>query len=334
MVFLSDGDRITLAEYLENWLEVSVMPKLAPSTSTRYAELVRLHMIPSVGGVKLKALTADQVQGMMNAKIAAGCAPRSVWHIRSVLRRALGQAVRWRKIPYNVAAETDPPRVERFRPTILTAEQGGRLLDTVKGDRLEAVVTLALATGVRLGEALGLQWGDVNLGEDGTPARITIDRALQRSAGALRIVAPKTRKSGRTLRLPGFAVMTLRAHRIRQTMERKMMGSAWKGSDRSDAPDAFCFTTSVGTPMDPTNVTHAFHRVVERAELPRMRFHDLRHAAASTLLARGVHPKIVAEQLGHSQISITLDTYSHVLPELMAGPADEMEAVYGTARSG
>ncbi len=329
----SDSDQITVADYLERWLVVSVEPKLAPSTSTRYAELVHLHIIPTIGGIRLKALNADAVQDMLNAKVASGLAPRTVWHIRSVLRRALGQAVRWRKIAYNVAAETDPPRVERYRPTVLNPAQGSHLLEAVKGDRLEAVVTMALATGVRIGEALGLQWGDVHLGEDGTPARITIQRALQRSAGSLRIVAPKTQKSGRTLRLPDFAVQALLGQRTRQKMERLAMGTAWKGPAVTDAADAFVFTNSVGKPIDPTNLLHAFQRLVEAAGLPKMRFHDLRHGAASTLLARGVHPKIVAELLGHSQISITLDTYSHVLPDLMAGVADEMEAVYGS-RSG
>ena len=196
----------------------------------------------------------------------------------------------------------------------LTPEQARAFLEAASGDRLEALYTVALAVGLRQGEALGLRWDDVDL-EAGT---LTVRHALQRVGGRLRLVEPKTRLSLRNIALPPMVVAALRAHRSRQLQERLWAGSRWQEHD-------YVFASTIGTPLDGTNVTHRLQAILLTAGLPRQRFHDLRHACASLLLALGVHPRVVMETLGHSQISLTMNTYGHVLPSLQRDAADRMD---------
>lgn len=173
-------------------------------------------------------------------------------------------------------------------------------------------------TGVerRQGEALGLRWDDVDL-DAGT---LTIRKSLQRVDGELQLVEPKTAKSRRTVALPDVAVSALRAHRVRQIEERLLAGSRWNDT-------GLVFTTTIGTGLDGRNVTRQFQKLLEDARLPRQRFHDLRHTCASLLLAQGVHPRVVMETLGHSQVRLTMDTYSHVIPQLQREAAGRIDAI-------
>jgi integrase len=310
----TDG-RETVQHYLERWLDAT-RPSVRPSTHARYANILRTHAIPALGRTPLTRLSAPQVQAMLNAELQAGLAPRTVHHLRAVLRRALGQAVRWGLVPVNVAALTDPPRVPRVEPRWLTPEEARRFLEAARNDRLYALYAVALAVGLRSGEALGLRWSDVNL-DDGT---LSVRHALQRVDGRLVLVEPKTPRSRRTLALPATAQLALRGHRARQDAERQLAGSRWQEHD-------LVFTSTIGTPLDGTAVTKRFQRLLASAGLPHQRLHDLRHACASLLLAQGVHPRVVMELLGHSQIGLTLNTYSHVLPQLGRDAADRMEAV-------
>ncbi len=234
-----------------------------------------------------------------------------------MLRRALGQALRWGLVQRNAAALTDPPRVCHPEVRPLTPAEARALLGAVRGDRLEALFTVALALGLRQGEALGLRWEDVDL-EAGT---LRVAGALQRVDGALRFVEPKSARSRRALNLPAVAVAALRAHRARQAAERLQAGPLWQ----EHGP---VFTTTVGTPLDAGNVRRAFKRHLRAAGLPpTVRFHDLHHTTASLLLAQRVHPRLVMEVLGHSQIGLTMDTYSHVLPALRQEVAAQMDAL-------
>jgi Phage integrase family/Trypsin-like peptidase domain len=182
--------------------------------------------------------------------------------------------------------------------------------------RLGAMFCVALAVGLRLGEALGLRWEDVDL-QNGT---LTVRQALQRVEGKLQFVEPKSEKSRRRVQLPEIAVDTLKRHRTRQKKDRLKAGGDWQDS-------TVVFTSSVGSPLDERNVRRAFKDVPTAAKLPKMRIHDLRHTCATLLLAQGVHPKVVQEILGHSQISLTMDTYSTVLPTVSRAPAEQMDAV-------
>lgn len=202
---------------------------------------------------------------------------------------------------------------------MLTPEDARRLLDGARGDRLEALYSVALAFGLRQGEALGLKWSDIDL----DTGILRVRRASQRIPHqGTQLVETKTERSRRTLVMPPIVISALRSHRARQAMERLAAGEQWVDLD-------LVFPSAKGTLADGPNVTHRFHRLLQRAGLPPMRFHDLRHACASLLLVQGVHPRVVMETLGHSQISLTMNTYSHVLPALQREAADRMEAVLG-----
>jgi integrase len=205
--------------------------------------------------------------------------------------------------------------------SVLAPEQVHVLLEAAKGDRLEALYVLALSTGMRQGELLALRWRDLDLDLDN--ATLQVRGTVQRTMVGLIIAEPKTTRSRRRVALSPTAVETLRTHRIWQVSERLALGSAWEDQD-------LVFPNTIGKPIEATNLLRSsFFPLLAKAHLPRIRFHDLRHTAATLLLSRGVHPKVVAEMLGHATISITLDTYSHVLPDMQREAARAMETVLG-----
>jgi integrase len=235
-----------------------------------------------------------------------------------VLHGALGQAERWGYVPRNVATLVETPRAPRYEIAPLNEEQSRAFLLAAKSERLEALFVVALTTGMRQGELLGLRWRDVELAEGSLQVRSTLERD---DGGVYRFVEPKTARSRRRVTLTATAVTALRAHRAAQLKERIALGSAWDDLD-------LVFPNEVGRPLDPTNVTErAFRRTLRRAGLPRIRFHDLRHTAATLMLARNVHPKVASEMLGHAQVAITLDLYSHVTPTMQREAAVTMEAI-------
>ena len=209
-------------------------------------------------------------------------------------------------VHYIAAAMVSTPRVIRHEVPVLTPANARLLLDAARGDRLEALYSVALALGLRQGEALGLKSTDINL-ESGV---LRVRRASQRVPHqGTQLVETKTERSRRTLVMPPIVINALCAHRGRQAVERLAAGARWVDLD-------LVFPSERGTLADGPNVTHRFHKLLKRADLPAMRFHDLRHACASLLLVQGVHPRVVMETLGHSQISLTMNTYSHVIPAL------------------
>lgn len=313
-------ERQALGQFLTCWLEDSAKPSVRPKTYVSYEQIVRIHLNPELGRIPLAKLTPRDVQAFINRKLAAGLSPRTVDYCRAVLRRALNQALRWGLVARNVATLVDPPKQSRPSPRFLTPAEARVFLETVKGDRLEVLYTVALAIGLRQGEALGLVWEDVDL-EAGT---LTVRYALQRVGGKLTRVEPKTQTSRRTLALPGVALAALRRHRTRQLEERLVAGSRWQDS-------GLVFTTMTGTPLDARNVVRQFHRLRTQAGLSWLRFHDLRHAYGSLLAAQGVHPRVAMELMGHSQLSVTMQVYTHVAPELAREAADKIDALLGGA---
>jgi integrase len=266
----------------------------------------------------------------------------------------------------NAAALVEPPRHQAKEIQPLTPEQARALLESVKGHRLGAVVSVATAIGLRLGEALGLRWIDVDFDAGTLSVRQSLERSggdsavrrpliierrelLKRLAAApkrsaerreihqqlnglrkrwrsvrttLHVSEPKSVRSRRTIRMPGVVVQALKSHRTRQLQDRLAAGGAWQES-------GLVFMSPIGTALEPRNVTREFRAMLTAAKLPAVRFHDLRHTAATLLLAQGVDPRTIMETLGHSQVSLTLDTYSHVLPALQAEAAAKMDAVLG-----
>jgi integrase len=314
------SERTTVEEFLTSWLE-AVRPTLRASTWRRYEQYVRVHAVPVIGRVKLSKLTPQHLHRLYTNRLAAGASAQTVVHLHRTLHRALNQALRWGLVGRNVAALVDPPRVERPEYVALSPFEARRLMQVAKGDRLEALYVLALMTGLRRGELLGLRWSDVDL--DGR--RLVVRRSLQvNDEGRWVLGAPKTKRSRRPVLLTGTAVQALRGHRDRQDAEREKAGELWHERE-------LVFTNTVGNPLGEKELLHrSFYPLLERAKLPKVRFHDLRHSTATLLLGEGVHPKIVSELLGHSQIGITLDTYSHVTLSMQQEAADVLERLIGS----
>lgn len=313
--------RRSVASFLDSWLE---QKDVRASTRTAYEINVRRHIVPTIGHIALDKLSPSDVQAMLRAKLASGLSPRSVHHLRSVLRAALNQALRWGYVSRNAAALSElPAKVERFHPHFLGPEEAQRFLEAVKSDRLEGLYGVALAVGLREGEALGLKWEDVEL--DAQKPVLHVNRSLGRVKGAgLMAMEPKTERSRRTVTLPAVAAQTLRAHRVRQLQERLLAGSRWRET-------GYVFTTSIGTPLSASNVLNrSLRRLCERAGMPRLRFHDLRHSCATLLLVQGIPARVVADVLGHSEVSLTLNTYSHVVPGMLDDAARAMDRALGS----
>jgi integrase len=308
-----DTERQTVGQFMERWLQDSAKPTVRASTFESYQILTRTHIIPGLGRIQLRKLTPQQVQAFLNHKLESGLSARTVQYLHSILHRALGLAVKWDLVSRNVASLVSPPRVKQNEIQPFTPQQARQFLDAVKGNRLEALYSVALALGLRRGEALGLRWEDVDL-DAGT---LTVRVNLQRIAGKLQLVEPKTERSRRTIKLPQMAVAALRNHKVLQLEERLLAGSRWQDSGA-------LFTSTIGTFIDPRNLNRQFEKMLEQAGLPKRRFHDLRHTCATLLLVQGVHPRVVMEILGHSRISETMDRYSHVVPGLQEDAADRL----------
>jgi integrase len=301
-----DADNLKLGEYLGRWLADSVAGTVRPTTFERYEQIVRLHIRPALGRLKLKNVTPAHVRGLYREKLEVGLSPRTVQYVHVTLHKALKQAVADGLIPRNATEAVKPPQVRREEIHPLTPEQTKKLFEAAKGDRLEALYVLAVTTGLRQGELLGLKWEDVNL-ETGT---LRVRRTLATAKGGPVLPAPKTRGSRRTVRLSQTALEALRSHLERQLVEIDQAGDLWQ-------ENGLIFASEVGEPLDRRFITtHRFKPLLKRARLPQIRFHDLRHTCATLLLSQNVNPKVVSEMLGHASIAITLDTYSHVLPTM------------------
>jgi integrase len=318
---LADARGETLGAFLMRWLgEVAVRD----STRRHYRQKLELHVIPAIGRIPLAKLTPEHVNTLLQSELRAGLSPRTVSHVRAILRNALGRAVRWGMVSRNVAELADPPRVPEYEARFLSVDEARAFLAAAAGDRLAALYSVALSLGLRQGEALGLRWDDVDL--DARTLRVA--HALDRVPGrGLQLVEPKTRSSRRALVLPDVVVRALRTHRARQLEERLAAGARWQDL-------GFVFTTYEGRPLGASHVVaDSFRPIVRRAGLSgRLRFHDLRHSAATLLLAQGVPQRVVMEQLGHTTLAMT-QKYTHVVPQLMNDAAAAMDRALGAGVS-
>lgn len=306
----------TVAQFLTQWLETT-KPTIRLSTFVRYEEYVRLHTLPELGKVKLARLTPQHLQKLYALKLAGGLSPMTVRHLHAIMHRALGQALRWGMVAVNVAEAVDPPRTKRQEIKTLTPEEARMLIGASQGTRFEGLYMLAISTGLRQGEMLGLRWKDVDL-EAGS---VQVVGSLQRSHHGLAISEPKTASSRRKVILTDAAKNVLRQHRIRQMEERLKAGPLWEDN-------GLVFPNEMGKPMDAGNLLRRyFSPLLKKAGLAHIRFHDLRHSAATILLSQGINPKVIQEMLGHSSITLTLDTYSHVLPTMQREATAAMDAV-------
>lgn len=295
-------DRQTVAEFLSDWLRDVAQPNVRPRTALRYEQFVRLQINPHVGSVRLTKLTPQHLVRLYRT-LSTDLSPRSVNHVHRCLHSALETAVRWGLVARNVCDLVDPPRVPRVEMRSLSLEQSRALLLAAQGDPLEALYSLALTTGMRQGELLGLKWQDVDL----SAGRVQVRRTLARVTGKGWVESePKSAAGTRTVRLVSPVVSALQRHRAAQLEGRLRAGSEWEDRD-------LVFCNVFGRPLEVGNLTQrSFRPLLEKAGLPQIRFHDLRHSAASLLLLLDSHPRIVQEVLGHSSVNLTLGTYSHV----------------------
>lgn len=308
------GERQTVAHFLEQWL-VDAARSRRPRTMQRYRQLVASHVAPAIGALELRKLTPQHLAALYG-DLSARQAPSSIAQLHAVLHGAFDQAVQWNLIARNPADAVRGPKVER--PTIhaLSADQVRTLLEAVTDDPLQALYLVAVTTGMRSGEILGLTWADVDL----DAARLQVRRTLYRLRGSWMFGEPKTTAGRRAIALTESATAALRAHRLRQA-EQLLAVQVRIG------PDSLVFADRWGNPLNGFHLTERhFKPLLRRSGLPVIRFHDLRHTAATLMLTQGVNPKVVAEMLGHASVTTTLNVYAHVLPTMQEDAARRLDA--------
>lgn len=313
------GRAPTVGDWLDHWLEHIAPRRVRARTLESYEALVRLHLRPGLGHHRLDRLQPEHLEQLYGSLLEdKHLSPATVLRLHRVLSRALRVAMQRGKVARNVATLVDPPAVKRPTTALpLTVDEARRVLQTAEQGRNAARWTVALAVGLRQSEALGLRWSDIDL-DVGT---LTVRRGLHRVAGkGLVYEEPKADRSRRTLALPAQLVEALRRHHVVQLEEREAAGSLWEEHD-------LVFAQVNGRPLDKRSDWEAWKALLKRAAVREVRLHDGRHTAATLLLSEGVHPRVVMELLGHSQMRTTTDTYSHVMPAL----AKEAAAKMGTA---
>jgi len=306
----------TLAQWMDTYFAEVAAAKVRPSTLHRYQEEVEHHIAPLLGRHRLDRLTPLHLTAFYRDRLEV-LSPSSVRRLHANLRRALNVAVRWQLIPVN---PVNPPSLTHTEVNPYTVAEARAFLKAIKGLRLEARWLIAVTLGLRQGEVLGLRWEDVGL--DAGTLRVRAQLQRDPTSGELLRVETKTARSRRTLPIPASVLTALRQHKERQDRER-LDADSW-------ADPGWVFATRLGTPVHPRNDYRSFREIIRQAELRQVRLHDLRHTAASVLLAQGVPARVVMEILGHSQISVTLNTYAHVAPEIAREAAERVEgALWG-----
>lgn len=307
----------SFGEYIDTWLEAAARPRIRPKTYRSYEQLVRLYIKPTLGELMLPQVTPEKVQVLYNRMGDDGLSPRTVRYTHSVLRSALQQAVKWGKIHRNPADLVDLPRHERKEMRALSPEEAARFIKATVYSKYKALLSLLITTGVRPGEAYGLKWGDVDL----AGKKISINRTLSRSGKGWSLEEPKTARSRRSIPIPPSVVSDLREHKREQAAVKLKAGGEYNDQ-------GFVFATSTGEPLHERNIiSKHFKPLLRDAGLPDIRIYDLRHTCATLLLAAGENPKVVSERLGHASVTLTLDTYSHVLPDMQQAATDKLEAM-------
>ncbi len=299
------GPQQTVEQFLTQWLE-DHKGVIRIRTYERYEELARLHILPVLGQHPLQKLTPQHIQAFYTKKLKEGLSPTTVNLLHALLHKALDDAVRLGAVTRNASDAATAPSRAHYEIQPLSMEQAQQFLAAARGHSMEALFVLAITTGMRRGEILAIKWQDVQFERN----MLQVRRIFTRQPGNRYIEAkPKTEKSRRSILLAPMVVALLKQHRTRQMEARLKAGSQWQERD-------LVFCTSLGTPLNPNKVVDRFKTLLKRAGLPEIRFHDLRHSAATILLSMEIHPKVVQELLGHNQISMTMDIYSHVLPTM------------------
>ncbi len=314
----------TMGAYLAEWLETAARPRLKQRTFQDYSEIVARYVKPRLGKVQVNQITSLLLQKLYSEHLKSGLQASTIRKTHAVIHSALKQAVRWRFLPYNPAQDVELPRMERKEAPALGVEVADRFIEAALTMPRGIVYLVAMATGMRPAEYLGLKWPDVNL-ETGEIRVQRVLNWLRGQGGGWVFEEPKTAKGRRTVTIPPTVCTWLRAHRDAQRAAREHAGDLWQDH-------GLVFTSETGGPLDPDNLnTRYFKPILAAAGLPEtLRPYDLRHACATILLEAGTPAKVVGERLGHSSITLTMDTYSHVTPTMQRGAADKLEeSVFG-----
>jgi integrase len=320
-----DPTRETLAEFLERWLE-HMRGQVSPRSHERYAELARKNIIPLLGALTLTQLQPVHISKAYSKALAdgrrdgqGGLSPRTVHHMHRVLRQAMQQAVAWQLLLRNPADMVKPPRVERRQMATLNADATIECIEAARGTSMFIPILLGLLCGLRRGEITALRWRAINF----ETAQLAVVASTEQTDEGVREKETKSGK-GRSVALSAMVVAELRTHRAKQAEALLMLGVRL-----SDNHHVVC--REDGAPLQPRSLSQAFRKFIRKHDLQRIRLHDLRHSAATHMLAAGVHPKIAQERLGHSSVAVTIDLYSHVLPGMQADAVSRVDAVLADA---
>jgi len=317
---LTEPTKTTLGEYLDEWLETAATPRVRPRTLDGYKYLVKKYIKPELGSLRLHKVSPLDIQKLYTSLLAKKLSPKTVRHVHGVLRSALNQAVKWRLLAINPALAVDLPKQKKKEMKAFSVEEAGKFLQHAVNDRWGIVFSLALTSGMRPGEYLGLKWQDVDLEKGVVAVRRTI--VAHPKGGGWDFAEPKTSQSERSIPLPPSVTKALVEHKKKQAAERLKAGPKYAGHD-------LVFATEKGEPLNQPNLVNRHLKpILVAAKLSEsFRLYDLRHSCATLLLAQGEHPKVVSERLGHASVTLTLDTYSHVLPTMQQQAAERLEDV-------
>jgi integrase len=304
----------TIQDFILDFMETQVKPSTRITTYNNQSFIVNKHILPELGPMQLNKLTPAKLQRFYAKKSKEGLAASYIRSMHAILSKAFRTAVTWGLLEKNVVALVKPPRIETRDISIWTMEEAQEFLSFAEDRKFFIAYVLAIYTGMRRGEILGLRWRDCDL-ERGT---VSIQQTVYKSNNEILIQEPKTKGSKRTITLPDYAISCLKKHRVRQNEYKLRLGSAYTDHD-------LVMANWNGTPVDPADINKDFAYAIKKAGLPRIRFHDLRHTHATILLRLGENPKVVSERLGHAEVGITLDTYSHVLPDMQKNLAQNFE---------
>ncbi|GER87675.1 site-specific integrase [Dictyobacter vulcani] len=316
---LATGPDHTLKDFLVYWLEDVEKPTVEVSTYIGNRIVIHKHLVPGLGHIKLQKLTARQLQSFYALRLKEGMAASRVVRLNSVLHKALNHARRLKLVGVNVSEDVELPRPVKYKGQVLDAQQAKILLQVASERDLEALLALAVVAAMRQGEILGLHWSNV----DFTKGQLHIVGSMNYYSGYGFVEGKgKTQNSIRVIKLPSFLLDLLKKHRTRQLEKKLSAGSTWIDRD-------LVFCGANGDFIRRTTLLYHMKKLLKDAELPDIRFHDLRHSAATILIAMGVPANVVKELLGHADIRTTLGTYGHVLPSMAQDATDKMDGLYG-----
>jgi integrase len=309
-----DATKITLSEFLAEWL-ISTKTFKARSTWQHYEQLIRSYISPNIGKIKVQSLKPEHIQSFYNRLFDSQVGIYTIRKIHITLHSALQQAVKTGMIGRNPASLAKPPREPATEIAILNENEVSQLLLSAQGHRWEALFHLAVVSGMRQMELLGLKWSDL----DWINQTIKVERQLERPNGdGVKFSSPKTLYGKRSISIGRKTIDILREHYKAQSLKQKSAGDSWQDH-------GLIFTTNLGTPIHPRNLIRTFKRLLQNAGLPSIRFHDLRHTAASLLLNQGIPVITVSRRLGHAKASITLDVYGHLIPSMQNNLGDLLD---------